>query len=165
MNWVEYAALIITTLIFLVGILSTLLPVVPGSAITWLGILIHKLWMGDLSVSWKLVIITGILTALVQVIDFFLGVFGARYFGATWKGMLGAFLGALIGFFVPPPLFWLIFGPIIGAILGELAAGRGFILGSKAGVGTVLGGLVGFALKVGVSLCIAISFYFFLFIY
>lgn len=92
------------------------------------------------------------------------GILGARYFGATWKGMVGAFLGALVGFFVPPPLFWLIFGPIIGAILGEFMAGRGLVQGSKAGIGTVVGGIAGFALKMGLSVCIAVSFYFFLFI-
>jgi uncharacterized protein YqgC (DUF456 family) len=164
MSWVQYSALIVTTLIFIIGIVSTLIPVIPGTFITWLGILVHKLWMGDLSVSWKLVIITGILTLLVQVVDFFLGILGARYFGATWKGMVGAFLGALVGFFVPPPLFWLIFGPIIGAILGEFMAGRGLVQGSKAGIGTVVGGIAGFALKMGLSVCIAVSFYFFLFI-
>ncbi len=164
MNWVEYTALGITTLIFIIGIASTLLPLLPGNLIVWTGVLIHKLWMGDASISWKFVVITGILTIFIQIVDFFLGILGARYFGATWKGMLGAFLGALIGFFVPPPLFWLIVGPIIGAILGELASGRGFALSGKAGIGTIVGGLAGFALKFGLSVCVAVSFYFFLFV-
>lgn len=84
---------------------------------------------------------------------------GRKKFGATWKGAVGALLGALVGFFLPPPLFWLIAGPILGAIVGELLAGRTWKAGSKAGFGTLLGGILAFALKFGLSVCIVVLFY------
>lgn len=159
MTWIEYTALSVTSLIFLIGLVTSLLPVVPGSLIVWSGIIIHKLWLGDASVSWKIVIVTGIITLIGQLADFVMGVWGARKFGASWKGALGAFLGAFIGLFLPPPLFWLIVGPVIGAIIGELLAGRTFKAGSKAGLGTVIGGIVAFALKFGLSISIVVLFY------
>ena len=160
MTWIEYTALGVTTLIFMVGLAGSLLPVVPGSLIVWLGVVVHRMWMGpEDSVTWKIVIITGIIMLVGQVADFVMGVWGARKFGATWKGALGAFIGAFVGFFVPPPLFWLIVGPVIGAIVGELAAGRSFRDGGKAGIGTVVGGIVAFALKFGLSVCVIALFF------
>lgn len=154
MTWIEYTALGITGLIFLIGLVTSLLPVVPGNFIVWAGVIVHKLWLGDASVSWQIVIITGALTLLGQAGDLLLGIWGARKFGATWKGAVGALLGAGIGFFVPPPLFWLIVGPIIGAVVGEVYAGRTWQDGSRAGLGTIIGGAVAFAVKFGISVCV-----------
>ena len=159
MTWIEYTALSLVSLIFLIGLASSLLPVVPGSLIVWSGILIHKLWMGDASVTWKIVILTGVITLIGQLADFVMGVWGARKFGATWKGAVGALLGAFIGFFLPPPLLWLIVGPVTGAIIGELIAGRTFKAGSKAGFGTMIGGIIAFALKFGLSISVVVLFY------
>ena len=159
MTWIEYTALSVTSLIFLIGLATSLLPVVPGSLIVWSGIIIHKLWMGEASVAWKIVITTGIITLIGQFTDFVLGLWGARKFGASWKGTVGALLGAFIGFFLPPPLFWLIVGPVIGAIIGELIAGRSFKAGSKAGFGAVIGGIVAFALRFSLSVCVVAIFF------
>ncbi len=158
MTWIEYTALGVTGLIFATGLVSSILPVVPGSLIVWLGVIVHKLWMGEDSVTWKIVILTGLITLIGQLADFVMGVWGARRFGATWKGAVGAFLGAFIGFFIPPPLFWLIVGPIVGAVAGELVAGRSFRAGGKAGLGTVVGGVLAFALKFGLSVCVVALF-------
>ena len=100
MTWIEYTALSLTSLIFLIGLATSLLPVVPGSLIVWSGIIIHKIWMGDASVAWKIVITTGIITLIGQLADFVLGVWGARKFGASWKGAVGALLGAFVGSFL-----------------------------------------------------------------
>jgi uncharacterized protein YqgC (DUF456 family) len=159
MTTLEIAALTVSSLIFLVGLVSLVLPIVPGSVIIWLGVLVHKLWLGDASVSWQLVGITGLLTLVGLLADIFLGLWGARRFGATWRGALGAFAGAFVGLFIPPPLFWLIVGPIIGAVLGELVAGRSFKDGGRAGFGTVVGGLLAFALKIGLSIAVICLFF------
>ena len=166
MTGMEWITLSVATLIFMVGLVGSLLPVVPGSFIVWLGVIMHRLWMGaDASVTWKIVILTGILTLFGQIVDFLMGIWGARKFGASWKGAVGAFVGAFVGFLVPPPLFWLIVGPIAGAVVGELAAGRTFREGGKAGVGTVVGGIIAFALKFGISMCVIALFFFDLFLF
>ncbi len=166
MTGMEWMTLSVATLIFMVGLAGSLLPVVPGNSIVWLGVIMHRLWMGaDASVTWKIVILTGILTLFGQIVDFLMGIWGARKFGASWKGAVGAFVGAFVGFFVPPPLFWLIVGPIAGAVVGELAAGRTFREGGKAGVGTVVGGIIAFALKFGISMCVIALFFFDLFLF
>jgi uncharacterized protein YqgC (DUF456 family) len=159
LTWIEYTALGVCSLIFIIGLITSLLPVVPGSLIVWTGVIVHKLWLGDASVSWKIVIITGLLMLVGQIADIVLGVWGARKFGATWKGAVGALVGAVVGFFIPPPLFWLIVGPVIGAVIGELLAGRTMKEGGKAGFGTVVGSVVAFALKFGLSVCVVSLFF------
>jgi uncharacterized protein YqgC (DUF456 family) len=166
MTAIEWTALATTTLIMVVGLVCSLLPIVPGNLIVWLGIIVHRLWLGaEASVSWQFILITGGLTLLGQLADFFLGYWGARRFGASWKGAMGAVGGAFIGFFLPPPLFWLIVGPILGAIAGELAAGSTLRQGGSAGLGSVLGGILAFALKFALSICLAALFYAELFLF
>lgn len=165
MTALEYTALGISTLIFMIGLVGSLVPVVPGSLIVWSGVLVHRLWMGEAaSISWKIVILTFGLMLIGQVADFFLGVLGAKWFGASWKGTLGAFLGAIIALFIPPQIITLMIGPTVGAVIGELAAGRNFKECGKAGVGTVVGGVLAFALKIGISTCVISLFFFDLFL-
>jgi uncharacterized protein YqgC (DUF456 family) len=154
MNWIEITALCVSSVFFLVGLAGAILPVIPANWIVWSGVLVHKFWLGEASVGWDVVAITGIITLVGQAGDLLLGLWGARRFGASWKGALGALLGAAIGLFLPPPLFWLIVGPILGAIAGELYAGRSWQDGSRAGLGTLIGGAIAFALKFGLSICV-----------
>lgn len=163
MTWIEITALSVCSLIFMIGLVTSFLPVVPGSFIVWAGVIVHKLWLGEHSVSWKIVLITGALTLIGQLGDLLFGIWGAKKFGATWKGALGALLGALIALFIPPQLFWLIVGPVIGAIAGEIYAGRTWKDGSKAGLGTIIGGAIAFAVKFGLSVCVVGIFLFGLF--
>jgi len=158
MSSIEYTALGVTSIIFLIGLGGSLLPVIPGSLIVWSGILLHRLWLGEDSVSWMIVLLTGLLTLIGQLADLVLGLWGARRFGASWKGALGALIGACVGFFLPPPLLWLIVGPVIGAVAGELVAGRSLRDGGKAGIGTIVGGILAFALKFGISVCVIAVF-------
>lgn len=160
MTWVEYTALGVTGLIFLIGLATSLLPVVPGNFIVWAGVIAHKLWLGDASVSWKIVLVTGVITLLGQAGDLLLGIWGARKFGASWNGAVGALLGAGVGLFVPPPLFWLIVGPVLGAVVGEVYTGRTWQDGGGAGLGTIIGGAVAFAVKFGLSVCVVGIFLF-----
>lgn len=138
---------IVTTLLFMLGMLSTVLPILPGNIIVWLAIVIHKLWVGDASVSWWFVGITGFIALLAQAADWACSYWGAKRFGASRHGAIGALLGTFVAFFVPPPLFWIFFGPFIGAIIGELFAKRPFEDARKAGFGSFLGGLAAMAVK------------------
>ncbi|MFP4069914.1 MAG: DUF456 domain-containing protein [Opitutales bacterium] len=158
MTWNEYLAIGTTTLLFMIGLVASFLPVVPGNFIVWLGVIVHKIWMGDASVSWNIVLITGLITVVGQLADLYMGIWGARRFGASWKGAVGAVVGALVGLFLPPPLFWLIVGPIAGAVIGELIAGRTFREGGRAGIGSLIGGVIAFGVKFGLSLGVVAIF-------
>ena len=58
------AALAAAILFFAAGIAASLVPVIPGTAIAWVGILVHKLWLYDQSVSWSFVAVATFLMIL-----------------------------------------------------------------------------------------------------
>ncbi|WP_269538945.1 DUF456 domain-containing protein [Cerasicoccus fimbriatus] len=153
----HWLALSVTFLIFLIGLLGSLLPVIPGCFVVWLGALIYWLWVPEGGVGLVYILSTAGLVILAQLLDFIASYYGARKFGGTWRGGVGALLGAIFGplllSLIPGigTIAGLILGPIIGAVLGELSAGRTFKEGGKAGFGTVVGGLVSFAMKFAIA--------------
>lgn len=150
--------LFITSLFIVFGIVCTFLPVLPGTVIAFTGIAIHKLFLGEASVSWGFVAVAFTITVLTLLVDIGCTWWGARRFGATWLGAFGAVLGGLFGF-----LFFnlpgLILGPIAGAMLFELLANRSGAEAAAAGFGTVVGSVVAFFLKFGLTAGMVTAFY------
>ncbi len=142
---------------FLVGFIGTVLPILPGTVIALLGVLIHKLWMGDNSVSWTFVGLAGGLALLSLAVDLLATWWGARHFGASRRGAIGAVLGGMVGLFFGLP--GLVLGPIIGAIGFELIERRPSGEATRAGMGTLIGGLLGLAAKMLCTLTIIIGFF------
>ncbi|NDV61516.1 DUF456 domain-containing protein [Puniceicoccales bacterium CK1056] len=151
-------SLILATSLIALGLLGTLLPILPGTVIAFSGIAVHKLLLGEASVSWEFVAIALGITLLTLVIDAWCTWWGARRFGASWKGALGAVLGGIFGllFFSLPGL---ILGPIVGAVLFELLDNRSGPEAARAGAGTVVGALIAFVLKIGLTTGMVAAFY------
>lgn len=151
-------AMLIASFLIALGLLGTILPVIPGTVIAFAGMLFHKLALGEASVSWGFVAVAFGITLLTLLIDAWASWWGARRFGASWKGALGAVLGGLFGF-----LFFnlpgLILGPIAGAVLFELLDNRSGPEAACAGFGTVVGAILAFFLKLGLTAGISAAFY------
>ncbi len=152
-------ATLIASIFFVTGLLGCILPVIPGPLLVWLGVLIHKLWVPEQSVSWTFVAIAAGLALLTQILDWLCAWWGARKFGGTWRGGIGAAVGAIIGIFLPPPLLWIIVGPIIGATVGEIWGGFSWQKAGKAGLGTVFGGLVAYVVRFGITCGLILAFF------
>src|SRR5438270_3375767 len=129
-----------TVVLFAVGLIGTVLPVFPGTIIILAGALVHRLMIGpEKSVGWRTIAILVLLTLATYVLDFLSGYFGARFFGATKWGMVGAVLGALVGTVFGIVGFFV--GPVIGAVAGEFLAGKRMIDAGRAGWGSLLANL------------------------
>jgi uncharacterized protein len=129
-----------TTALFAVGLIGTVLPILPGTTIILAAVIIHRIMLGaEKSVGWKTIVVLILLTLLSYVFDFLGSYFGAKYFGATKWGAFGAILGALIGLFFG--IVGLFVGPVIGAVAGEFIAGKQMIDAGRAGWGSLLGNL------------------------
>jgi uncharacterized protein YqgC (DUF456 family) len=74
-------------------------------------------------------------------VDFVTTVLGAKKFGATWRGAVGAVLGGVVGLFFSLP--GLILGPFLGATLFEMLGDKEFKKAIRAGAGATLGLLFG----------------------
>ncbi len=158
----ELVLLVLGVLIVGAGIVSLALPLVPGVAIIFLGIVVVA-WADDFARigPWMLGTLL-VLTLVAMVADNVAGMFGAKRAGASGWGVLGAGVGALVG--LPFGLPGVVLGPAVGALAFEYLKNPDLARAGKAG----LGGLVGFVLAVvakavfGLTLVgLAIAAYFF----
>lgn len=151
-----------TSCVLLIGLLGSLLPIVPGCVIIWIGIIGYKLLIPH-AIPWSFVIITGALTLAAQMLDYVCTYWGAKKFGGSFRGGVGALLGAILGPFVLgsfiTPLGGIVVGPVVGAVLGEISAGKTLHASGKAGVGTIVGGLVSFLLNLAIAFLMVGWFY------
>jgi uncharacterized protein YqgC (DUF456 family) len=135
----------IAALIVVVGLAGTVLPVLPGIAFVFGGLVLAAWADGFVRVGGVAVAIMGLLTALAIALDFAASALGAKKAGASPRAVLGAGLGAVVGIFFGLP--GLVLGPFVGAVLGELSANRELVQAGKAGLGTWVGLLLGSVAK------------------
>jgi uncharacterized protein YqgC (DUF456 family) len=152
----QITGLSLTLLLMCVGLLGSVLPMLPGPPIIFAAAIVHRLYFGEASASnLVLLMLTGAMV-FALLIDYLATSIGARKLGATWRGVVGAVAGGLAGLFFGLP--GIVAGPFIGALLLELAGGRELGPAAKAGVGAVLG-LVAAAI-VRVACCVAMMILF-----
>jgi uncharacterized protein len=148
---------LLTIVLFAVGVIGTIAPVLPGTTIILAAAIIHRMMLGpDKSIGWKTIIVLVLLTLATYALDILAGYFGAKYFGATKWGMFGAILGALIGLFFG--LIGLFVGPVIGAIVGEALGGKRMVDAGRAGWGSLLGNLGAMIVKLVIALAMITIF-------
>ena len=124
-------------LVMLVGFIGTLVPGIPGAPLVMIAAVGHKLYFREESATYLALGIMAFFMILSLVLDFLASVVGAKKLGATWRGMLGAVVGAMVGLFFSLP--GLILGPLLGAFFFEMAGGREWKESAKAGGGALLG--------------------------
>jgi len=131
---------VVTIVLFAVGLIGTIAPVLPGTTVILAAAVTHRIMLGaEKSIGWRTIIVLVLLTLATYAIDILGGYFGAKYFGATKWGTFGAILGALVGLFFG--ILGLFVGPVIGAIAGEFIAGKRMIDAGRAGWGSLLGNI------------------------
>jgi uncharacterized protein len=142
---------LVAIVLMAVGLIGTVLPAVPGAIIILAAAVMHQLMLGsEKSLGWWNIAALVLLTLLSYTLEFASGYFGAKRFGATKWGAFGAMIGAIVGLFFPFP--GLIVGPVVGAIAGELVAGKRLVSAGRAGWGTLLGNLAGMLGKLTIGL-------------
>ena len=147
-------ALVILFSFFLVGLIGCVLPVVPGPAIVWVGMVIHKIWVPENSANWWLILVAGVFVGITFLLDYILALLGAKKFGASRMGAIGAILGGFVGFIIPPFFLWLLIGPFLGALIGELVNGENLQQASRAGWGGFLGTVAAYVAKLTICFLI-----------
>jgi uncharacterized protein YqgC (DUF456 family) len=137
----EMAGYIVAGIVMFIGLIGSVLPGLPGAPLIFLAALGHKLYFKEHSVSYLCLGIILFLALLSLVLDFLASTLGAKKMGASWRGILGAMVGAVIGLFFSLP--GIILGPILGAFLFEMAGGREWRESARAGAGAMIGFFIG----------------------
>ncbi|MFI3291476.1 MAG: DUF456 domain-containing protein [Opitutales bacterium] len=160
MQLLEITLLIIISIVFLLSIIGCFVPIIPSAFLAFIGILTYKLILPESPLSWNFVITAGILTLIVQVLDFLCTYWGVKKFGATWKGGLGATIGVFVGMFIPPIFIWIFLAPVIFATLFELLFANSNLKQSlKAGFGAFIGCILSTILKLAIVIAMIIGFF------
>ena len=151
MDPVLTTSLIIFGLILaLAGLVGCILPILPGPPLGFIALLILSLAKDWEPFSVTFFVIMGGLTLLITILDYLVPVAGAKKYGASKLGVWGSLIGLIVGFFVFPP-FGIFVGGFVGAVAGELLAGREGGKALRAGWGAFVGNLVGMGLKLALS--------------
>ncbi|MBR2326555.1 MAG: DUF456 domain-containing protein, partial [Alistipes sp.] len=126
-----------------------IVPVLPGVALAYAGYLcLYFCSYSEISVAW--LVVFGVLTLIVSVLDYVLPSYMTKKFGGSKAGERGAMAGVLGGFFFGP--IGIIVGPFVGAVLGELINdGRDKQRALRSGLGSFLSFFVGTGIKLALS--------------
>lgn len=145
---------LIAALLVLVGLLGTVLPVLPGIPLMFAGMLLAA-WAGDFQhIGAPTLTVLAVLTLVSLAVDFWATAHGAKRVGASRMAMWGAAIGTLVGLLFGLP--GLLFGPFVGALVGELLHHRSLHPhrvghATKVGAGTWVGLLLATALKLALA--------------
>lgn len=142
--WIAAVGLVV------VGIAGTVLPGLPGAVLVLAGLALAAWIDGFARVGLGTLAVLAALTAATYALDVVATAAGARRFGTSWWGVLGAVVGTLAGLAFGLP--GLLVGPFLGAFAAELIARRDVGQAGRAGVGAWLGLLLGTAARLGLVL-------------
>jgi len=143
LKWASIIGLIV------VGFLGTFLPVLPGTTLIFAGVLAHYFLNGmeESNLTWISLVAIGLIWVVTMIVDWFSGAIGAKWFGSSKWGVVGAIIGGIVGLFFSLP--GLVIGPILGVFIAEiLFAKKKFRPAANSTMGTVVGGLAGLFAKV-----------------
>ena len=87
MSWEQIIGLSLTLIIMLIGLIGSVVPVLPGTPVVLIAAVGHRLYFGEASINNVFLVVLVLLTALSLVLDFIASTLGAKKFGATWRGM------------------------------------------------------------------------------
>lgn len=156
---VEIALIAIGIVLLLAGLVGCILPVLPGPPISYVGMILlwwARDWDAE-SFGWPAMVVLGVLTVLVTVLDLVVPAWGAKRYGASRSGVWLSVLGMLVGMLFFPP-FGMIVGAFAGALAGELLVGKREGEAAKAAWGVFVGTMAGIGLKLAVSMAIAVIY-------
>ena len=141
-----------------IGIAGSILPGLPGTPVSWVGLLILYVWgsgtnLAGESLTLRSLVIWGVIVALVSIIDYIVPMYFTKVTGGSKYAERGALIGLIAGIILTP--VGMILGSFLGAFLYELYYSRkGTAQALKAAFGSFIGFITGTGLKTFVSVII-----------
>lgn len=136
--------IIVAGILLILGFAGCILPILPGVPLAYIGILLLH-FTSEVQFSTQFLIIWAVIVVIVQVLDYYIPIWGTKRFGGSKWGTVGSAIGVIAGLFFGP--WGIILGPFAGAVIGELLSGRASADAVKAGFGSFVGFLLGTVAK------------------
>lgn len=103
-------------MLMLIGLVGSVVPLLPGTTLILAGALLQK-WLLPDTLTWMAIGWISFFWFLSVIADIGCTIIGTKLFGGTKWGMAGATGGAMVGMFMSLPA--LLLGTILGAVLAE----------------------------------------------
>lgn len=137
--------IIISSLLIILGMAGSFMPILPGPLTSWFGLFIFNL-IPTAEIDSTILVITFIIAIIIFILDNLIPIYGSKYFGATKYGIIGASTGLVVGILSPIP-FGILMGPILGALIGELIFNNDLKKSIKSSIGVLIGFLASSLIK------------------
>lgn len=142
--WYDIGIASLATIICIVGVIGSFLPVIPGPPISFGGMLLLQLqetgpFTTNRLITWFIIVV------VITVLDYVIPTVGTKKLGGSKYGVWGSTLGMIVGLFFGP--LGIILGPALGAFVGELIYQKKPDIALKAALGSFIGFLAGTILK------------------
>ena len=145
------------SILIISGLLGCFLPILPGPPLSYFALILLQFTSKKPFTTNELAVLA-MATIIVTALDYFVPIWGTKKFGGSKYGVWGSTIGLIAGMFLFPP-FGIIIGPFIGALIGELVAGKNSQFAFKSAFGSFIGFITGTFLKLITSF--VITWYFF----
>lgn len=91
----QVLAMILAIIFFIVGLAGSLLPIIPGAVLIWVGMLVYGLMTNFATLGLAFFIGQALAVALVYTIDYLSGPYGAKRYGGSHYAVYGSIIGTL----------------------------------------------------------------------
>jgi uncharacterized protein YqgC (DUF456 family) len=148
---VQVTATIGAGLMMLVGLIGTILPVLPGTVLILAGAFLYALIDGFHVVGWPTLAVLGLMTVIGTSADLWASSIGAKMGGASGWSVLAGLMGGLAGlliFSLPGAML----GAILSVVLIEIMRQNDWRKAVKAGSGWLVGWALSTIFQLGVGI-------------
>ena len=138
--------IIFSIILLILGVLGSILPVIPGPPLSFFGLLLLHFFT-PFEMQKDYLLLFGFSAALITFLDYWLQVYSVKLFGGGRTSTIGVIIGIVLGLFIFPPIGVLV-GPFLGAYIGAIIESDFDLLKSfKIAFGSLIGFLGGTILK------------------
>ncbi len=141
----EWFWILLGVLLAVVAIPGSLLPLLPGPPIAYVGLLIQQ-FRDPTPFTSKFLLIWAGIVVVTLALDYLVPVWGTKKYGGSKYGIWGCTLGFFAAFWLGP--WGVVIGPFAGAFIGEMIAKQDHKQALKAAWGAFIGFLFGSLLKI-----------------
>ncbi len=144
----ESVIIIISILFLIIGLIGSIIPVIPGPIFSYLGIIFSYI-SSVIDISRGEFLMISLATILVFLLDYIFQYYGVKKLGGGRISVLGLVLGTILGLFFAP--FGLLLGPFLGAFVGAILENKNKLQSLKVAVGSLIGFISGSVVKLTFS--------------
>ena len=106
--------IVIAGILLIIGLIGCVLPIIPGIPLSYVGILLLH-FTENVQFSAVFLIIWAVIVIVIQILDFYIPIWGTKRFGRSRWGTIGSFIGIVVGLFFAP--WGIIIGSFAGAVI------------------------------------------------